>query len=244
MKKVYADLHLCPNLRDLQQVSRMAIKASKLGYHLLAIPFPPNCMREEIERIRGICNEVNIDLASRVDLRPRTPDELIRNVRKLRRKFEIVAVLCESKDVARQAAKDRRVDLLSFPSRNYRLRFFDMAEAELAAGSLAALEIDIEPLVTLESPARTRVLSSLRKETAVAQGHHVPVVLSSGVLDELLMRKPMELAALSSLFDLRRDLALSAVSQTPRAIVRRNREKLDSRFVAPGIRVVRRGKDC
>lgn len=244
MKKAYADLHLCPNLRDFEQICRMISKASKLGYHSVAVPFPPNCGHEEIERVRGVGKEASIDLVSRVDLRPRSPEELIRNVRKLRRKFEIIAVLCESKVVARQAAKDRRVDLLSFESPDYRWRFFDMAEAELASGSLAALEIDIKPLLTLESPARTRILSSLRKETATAQGLHVPLVLSSGVSDELSMRRPMELAALASLFDLRRDVALEAVSKTPLMIVKRNREKLDSRFVAPGIRVVRRGKDC
>jgi RNase P/RNase MRP subunit p30 len=244
MKKAYADLHLCPNLRDPEQVSRIINKASKLGYRLLAIPFPPNCMIEEIEKIRNMCKEVDIDLASRVDLRPRSSEELIRNVRKLRRRFEMLAVLCDSKGVARQAAKDRRVDLLNFPSLDYRSRFFDIAEAELASSSLASFEIDVKPLLTLESPARTRLIANLRREAVAAQALHVPIVLSSGVSDELLIRKPMELAALASLFDLRKDLALEAVSKNPLTIVKRNREKLDTRFIAPGIRVVRRGKDC
>jgi hypothetical protein len=34
------------------------------------------------------------------------------------------------------------------------------------------------------------------------------------------------------------------VSKNPVGIVSRNREKLGSGFVAPGISVVRRGKDC
>ena len=56
-----------------------------------------------------------LDLASRVDLRPRSQNELVGLLRRLRRRFEIICVLCESKEVARQAAKDRRVDLLNFP---------------------------------------------------------------------------------------------------------------------------------
>jgi RNase P/RNase MRP subunit p30 len=58
------------------------------------------------------------------------------------------------------------------------------------------------------------------------------------------MRKPKELAALASLFDLDEASAIEAVSRNPLAIVKRNREKLGSRFVAPGIRIIRRGKDC
>ena len=244
MKRIYVDLHLCPNLKDSKNVSQMIIKASKLGYRLMAIAFPSNLTEEEIRQLRNISREAKIDLASRVDLKPKTPKELIYDLRKLRRRFEIIAVVCESKNVARQAAKDRRVDLLNFPSLDFRRRFFDRAEAELASNGLASFEIDMKPLLTLEGPARVRLLSNLRRETAIAKEFHVPIVISSGVSDEMLLRKPKELTALSSLFDLDETLAIEAVSKNPLAIVKRNREKLSSRFVAPGIRIIRRGKDC
>jgi len=244
MRRICADLHLCPNLKDSENVSRIINKASRLGYRLIAITLPANLVEKEILQLQSMRKEAGIDLASRVDLKPKTPKELIHNLRKLRRKFEIVAALCESKNVARQAAKDRRVDLLNFPSLDFRRRFFDRAEAELASNSLACLEIDAKPLLALEGPARTRLLSNLRREVAIAQEFHVPVIISSGVSDETLMRKPLELAALASLFDFNENSAIEAVSKNPLAIVRRNRDKLNPRFVAPGIRIVRRGKDC
>lgn len=244
MKKTYADLHLCPNTQNTEQTTRMINKASKLGYHLIAIPLPPNCTQEQIKTIHNICTHANIDFASRTDLNPKTPDELLHNLRKLRRKFEIIAVQCQSKPVARQAAKDRRVDLLSFPLLDYRSRFFDLAEAELASTSQASLEIDTKPLLTLESPTRTRLLANLRKEAATAQALHIPIILSSGVNNELLMRKPKEQAALASLFDLHEEQALEAISKNPTTIVKRNRQKLNPHFIAPGIRLIRRGKDC
>ncbi len=84
----------------------------------------------------------------------------------------------------------------------------------------------------------------MRRETAIARKFVVPVVMSSGASDERLMRRPQELAALANLFDLGQKAALDAVSGNPMLIMKRNREKLSPRFVAPGIRVVRRGKDC
>ena len=242
MKRVYADLHLCTDCDRMEQFSRVVIKASKVGYTLIAVPFR-KFSEEQIRQVRETCERSNVDFASRVDLRPRTPEELISFLRKLRRRFEIVAVMCESKSVARQAAKDRRVDLLNFPQPDFRRGFFDAAEAELASNCLASLEIDVKPLLTLEGPARIRLLSSLRREVATAQEFHVPVVISSGVSDEMLIRKPRELAALASLFDLIGVQAREAVSKNPSAIVKRNREKLGSRFVAPGIRIIRRGKN-
>jgi len=96
----------------------------------------------------------------------------------------------------------------------------------------------------LEGSVRVRFLSSLRREASIAKEFHVPIVMSSGVSDVMLLRKPRELAALASLFDLDEVLAMEAVSINPLAIVKRNRHKLSSRFVAPGIRIIRRGKDC
>jgi RNase P/RNase MRP subunit p30 len=244
MKKVYADLHLCPNLKDSEQVSRMINKASMLGYGLVAITFSMNIAEEEIQQIRNICDEARIDLVTRLDIKPKTPNELVHNLRKFRRKFEIIASWCESKNVARQAAKDRRVDLLNFPSPDFRKRFFDEAEAELASSGLASLEIDMKSLLILEGPARIRLLSSLRREASIAQKFHVPIVLSSGASNVNLMRKPKELAALAFLFDLAEASAMRAVSENSSSIVKRNREKLSPRFVAPGIRIIRRGNDC
>jgi len=244
MKRIYADLHLCPNLNNERQTTRMIRKAAALGYRLIAIPVPLSFTEKKVRWLRNLCEEVGIEFASRIDLKPRTPRELIVNLRRLRRRFEIIAVLCETKQVARQAAKDRRVDLLNFPAINFRRRFFDKAEAELASSGLTAFEIDVKPLIMFEGTVRVRLMSNLRKEVAIAQKFRVPTIVSSGVSDELHMRKPRELAALASLFDLKETAALEAVSKNPVAIVKRNREKLSPRFVAPGIRVIRRGKDC
>jgi RNase P/RNase MRP subunit p30 len=244
MKRIYADLHLYPNSKDPECVSQIISKASRLRYRLIALTFPSGLAEEEIQRFVDVSREAKMDLVSRVDLRPRTPKELIDNLRRFRRKFEIVGVVCESKIVARQAAKDRRVDLLNFPSLDFRRRFFDKAEAELASNSLAAFEIDIKPLLIFEGPARIRLISNLRREVTIAEKFHVPIVISSGVADVMLMRKPRELAALASLFDLNETSALRAVSENPVSIVKRNREKLGSRFVAPGIRTLWGGKDC
>ena len=243
MKRVFADLHLRLNIKDTTKTLRTINKTATLGYRLIAVPLAPETRSDEVTKLRAVCNEAKIDFASRIDLRPRTKNELLHQLRRLRRRFELICVKCENKEVARQAAKDRRVDLLIFPLLDFRRRFFDRAEAQLAGNSLAALEIDMKPLLVLEGPARVRLLSSLRREAAIAKEFHVPIVVSSGVVEERFLRKPREMAALAFLFGLDEVSALKAVSQNAGAIVKRNREKLSSKFVAPGIRVIKEGKD-
>lgn len=244
MSRIFADLRLRLNPKDLTGAKRIVTKAAELGYSLIAVPFAIETQEKEITNFRKICDEVKIDFSPRVDLIPKSRNQLMFLLRKLRRKFEIMCVVCENKEIARQAAKDRRVDLINFASLNYRNRFFDWAEAELAHNSLAALEVDFKPLLMLEGPARVRLLSTLHREISIAKEFHVPVVVSSDVEKELLLRRPREIAAFISLLGLNENLALDVVSTNPFGIVLRNREKLSHGFVAPGISVVREGSDC
>jgi ribonuclease P/MRP protein subunit RPP1 len=242
MTRVFADLHLCVNPKNEQITQKLINRAAHLGYNLISIPFTSPLREEELAKIKANCKEAGVDFVSRADFHPRTENDLTHFLRKYRRRFEVICIACDTKEVARQAAKDRRVDLLNFPSLDYHKRFFDRAEAELASGSLAALEVDIKPLLVLEGPSRVRLLMNLRREVAVAKEFKVPVVISSGVGEEKFMRFPRDMASLAYLFGLDEASGLDAVSTNSLAIVNRNREKLSSQFVAPGVRVVKEGK--
>ena len=245
MRKVYVDLHLKPStIEDLEAARRLIKESAKLGYRLVGVTLPKDVKTEEVESLKDYCKSEGVDLASRVDLSPKTSRELLEELRRVRRRFEIVAVECNTKEVARQAAKDRRVDLLSFTSPEPGGRFFDAAEAELVSGALSALEVDMAPLLVLSGASRVRLLSSLRREIFIAEKFGVPIVLSSGASERLLLRKPREYMALAGLFDMNLEAARLALSETPLSIVERNRRKLGPSYVAPGVYVVRRGGDC
>lgn len=238
--KQFADLHLRVPIDNLPQAEKMICKALELGYKIVAIPFPCYVNQERVSKIEKICKDIGLDFATRVNISSRNSNELLHDLRKFRRKFEIVAVRCLIKDVARHAAKDRRVDLLQFSVTNMRQRFFDEQEAELASQALSSLEIELSPLLQLTRFSRVRLLSILRKEVAKAERVKVPIILSSGATDTQLMRGPYDYASLSTLFDLPLASAYRALSENPVLMVERNREKLNPDFVAPGIRIAGR----
>lgn len=242
--RMFVDLHLRPSIKDLNQVKNMVRKSSELGYRLVGLSLSPDFKREEFGLLQKICRDANTDLVTRADFFPRTRRELLNDLRRFRRKFEVISVVCASKAVARLAAKDRRVDLLSFPFTDLRRRFFDDAEAALASKALSSLEIDITLLLTSKGFSRIRLLSRLRKEVATAKKFRVPVVISSGATNGLLMRGPHDYASLALLFDMTPSLALRALSETPLTMIERNRKKLSPDYVAVGVRVVRRKNNC
>jgi ribonuclease P/MRP protein subunit RPP1 len=242
MTRSFADLHLRINPKIQQTAQQLICKAARLGYRYISVPFINEVHQSEVAALKAMCAKEGLDFVLRADFKPKTQEDLMRFLRRFRRSFEVICIICDSKEIARHAAKDRRVDLLNFPSLDYHKRFFDRAEAELASCSLAGLEVDIKALIVMEGPARVRLLSNIRREVAIALEFHVPIVVSSGVSEDNLMRMPRDLASLAYLFGIDEVQALDAVSVNAARIVLRNREKLGSKFVAPGISVVKEGK--
>ena len=238
----FSDLHLCVPLMNLEQTRKMIRKSYELGYGQIGVPFPSNIKQDTVDRLRQVCEEFDLDLVTRLDLEPKSSSALLRSLRRFRRMFEIVYVVCNSKSVARQAAKDSRVDLLSSRTLEPKKRFFDSAGAELASKSCAAFEINMAQVLSSEGFVRVRLFSSLRREVATAKKFGVPLVISSGATNLLLLRKPQDYASLAFSFSIDSSLALEALSQNPISRVEKNRKKLSADYVAPGVRIIREKK--
>lgn len=244
MKKVFVDLHLCPPVNDDEKVRALVKRSAELGYKIAGISFPADFNREDLERVRKICYEMGLDLATRVDLTPKNSKELLSTLTKIRRRFEIIAVNCNTREVAIQASKDRRVDILLFALSDPRRHFFSESEARLASEKSAALEINMSQLICSEGIYRVRLLSMLRRDVLLARKFGVPIILSSGASEPHLLRRPEDYAFLSYLIGLDLNSAKRSLSEIPSSIVERNRKKLSPNYVCFGVYVVKRGEDC
>lgn len=222
---------------DPRVLTEMLELASKLGFKGIAIASERPAPQALIDEARTL----GIDLASRIDLRPRNTNELSKTLRRVRRKYEIVAVHCENKAVSRQAAKDHRVDILTFPSpKTGKSRVgLDRQGASLAAKSNCAYEVSLSGLLDSSAGERARVIVNLKRNIRNAEREGVPVVATSGAATPLRMREPRAIASITSLLDLPEEKGLDAVSVIPTMILERNRAKLGPGFVSPGVKEAR-----
>jgi len=227
----FIDLHLVPGDTDLSE--SMLHEASRLGFTGVGLTQDTRNRDSHEKKPR----ENSLDIARRIDLRPRNPNELTSSLRRVRRRFEIVAVECRSKPVARQAARDHRVDILNFPTQiqSRRKVRFDRQEASLASGTNCAYEINLSDLLNKGAYVASRLLSMMTVEVENARHYDVPVVVSSGADEPLLMRGPRELAASMQLLGIGEEESLDMVSDVPRELVERNRRKLEPGYVSPGV---------
>jgi ribonuclease P/MRP protein subunit RPP1 len=228
MKK-FIDLHLRP-VSKLEKDS-MIILAQKLGFSSIAL---------STFKTPSLKNQNLIEIISRVDLCPKNQRDLISSLKKVRRHYEIVCVECYTKSVARQAARDNRVDILNFPiSLSSRLKVgFDRQEASLASRSNCTYEINISDIITQTSFTLSKFISLLRSEVDHAWRNDVPILVSSGAKTLWQLRDPRALTAFMSLIDTEIP-NMELISQTPIKLIETNREKLGPDFLFPGMKVAK-----
>ncbi len=202
----YVDLHLKPSTTE--QAREMAQLAAQLGFSHVASTKPAEGMR----------------VATRVDIEAKRGKELQDALRRSRRSYDIVAVRCLSKEVARMVARDERVDILLFPDdpAQRRQNWLDHHEAELLDGSGRAYEVNASDLLAAGQMRVAKVITTIKRDLAVASRHDIPVVLSSGATTPLMMREPRALTALATLLDIEEEYAADMLSTIPEAILARN----------------------
>jgi len=217
----FIDLHLAPQPGHGEAMVRTA---AELGYAGVAVA------GEAVGGAEGI------DVISRVDLEPKNQQQLMDQLNRARRGYTVVSVTCTTKSVARQAAKDHRVDVVRFP-RDHRRRkvWMDRQQAALAAEGGCCYEVESSELMAQDPAALEDALKTLRRELGNALRHDVPVVISSGAHAVHELRDPRGLAALMHLLGVGEEEALDMVSANPWAVVERNRDKLSGRTVLPGV---------
>jgi RNase P/RNase MRP subunit p30 len=229
----YVDLHLCPTLDDLQNARSMADILSETGTRTVGFVVPPDQLSRE-QPAMNVFKEAGLDVARRLDVRPRSRDQLLRDLQKFRNKYEIIAVECTTSSVSQVAVRDRRVDIVYFPKRERGNRF----RSNLAKTCRAGLEFNISELIAGEHlDAR---LHQTRREVEAAAAASLTMIGSSGAANPLELRAPRDIAALLHLLGLPLQKALESVSENPLALVKRNRLKLAEPQLEEGVRIPRR----
>jgi len=235
-KRRYADLHV--RVTNEGDAPELLIKMARhLGFSLIALSFDDPHKLRDLKYIKDCARDLGVDVAIRADLRPSSPGELKRCLRKLRRRVEVIGVYCCDTSVARTAARDRRVDVTFYDPDNV-LSILDEGQLSLLAESDHYVEANLIDFLYASPDKQAKTLWNYGLVLKRVAKRGIPILVSSGASKIVDMRAPRELCALAFLLLDQKEMAKEAVSTRPLELVRLNREKLSSSFIQPGVRVV------
>jgi RNase P/RNase MRP subunit p30 len=229
----YADLHLCPPLDDDANARSMADVLSQLGTPVVGLVVPPDRL-SPTPAAMGSFRAAGLDVAKRLNLTPRSREELLGGLRRFRARYEIVAVDCVTQSVSRVAVRDRRVDLVHFSGQGLGRSF----RRNLAGMCRAALEFNMSELT--QGARYDAGLGRQRQQLEIAAEASIPVVGSTMASNPFELRAPRDVAAVLHMLGLPPQAALASVSEIPLTIVRQNRLKAEHSDLEQGVRIVKR----
>jgi RNase P/RNase MRP subunit p30 len=178
--------------------------------------------------------DAGLDVAKRLNLKPRSREELLKSLRRFRTKYEIVAVNCSAQSVSRVAVRDRRVDIVQFPKEGPGASF----RRNLASTCRAALEFNMSDLT--QGQGHEVRLGRVRREIEIAAEASTSVIGSSNASNPFELRAPRDVAAVLHTLGLSLEAALEGVSKIPVTIVKQNRLRAEEPQLEEGVRIVRR----
>jgi ribonuclease P/MRP protein subunit RPP1 len=235
-KRRYADLHV--RVADEGDAPDLLIKMARhLGFSLIALSFDDLHKLRDLKGIKDRAKALGVDVAIRADLRPSSPSELKKYLRKLRRSVEVIGVYCHDTSVARTAARDRRVDVTFYDPENV-LSILDEGQLSLLAESGHYVEVNLVDFLHAAPDKQAKTLWNYGLALKRVTRRGIPIAVSSGASKIVDMRAPRELYAIAYLLLDEKEMAREAVSTKPMELVYLNREKLSPSFVQPGVRMV------
>lgn len=226
VRRSFVDLWIRP--KDVNEAKAMAKRGAELGYNLLAIEAWHGVKSEEKEEVRRFSRDLGIDVAFKVVIEASKRKALLKALRDVRRKFEIVTVICKSREASMVAARDRRVDTLCLEMAN-RL----ILDRHMASIFTNALEIPIGNIIF--SHNRDHALSFYYQLVKSAIRFRLSLVTSSSALNPQEMRPPKQMASIVYLLGASKEVATDSVSLKPANIISTNRFKLSDRYVEEGV---------
>jgi len=231
--KHYADLHMCPPLDDAANARSMVDVLNGLETTVVGLVVPPDRLTPP-SPVMNSFRDSGLDVVKRLNLKPRSREELLRSLRKFRAMYEIVAVSCCTQSVSRVAVRDRRVDIVHFPKQGHG----SSLQRNLANTCRAAVEFNMSELT--EGSGYEAGLGRLRREIEIAAEASTQVIGSTNASNPFELRAPRDVAAVLHMLGLPLEAAMSGVSEIPLAIVERNRLRMNEPQLEEGVRIVRR----
>lgn len=230
----FADLHLRPPLHDIETAEKMAQLAAEIGLYLVGITFDYQVPKEQrLDMIKLFKNQ-GLKTVSRIDIRPRGKNELLRSLRAVREAFDIVAVESSNRQVSSAAFRDKRIDLVFFSPNRLESRLSLLMPKRLKR----PVEFNITDMLDAHPASALNLRRSLNLLTE-ARRKRMPLVVSSGAKNHVSMKTARDMAAVISVLGLDAKQGTDSVSSIPISLTTRALDRQEPGFVAEGTRLVR-----
>jgi ribonuclease P/MRP protein subunit RPP1 len=187
------------------------------------------------EKISKISKETNLEIF--IGLEAKNPEELNRLI-DMRRDYDILLVQGSDIDLNRKAVQAKEVDILTHPEFNRKDHGFNHVMARLSSSNKVAIEINFREILLSSKNRRSMIMHNISENVKLCKKFRVPIIICSGAISYWQLKDPKILLSMGCILGLDLNEAKKALSETPEKIIKMIKERHDSKWIRPGVKVI------
>ncbi|MCK4382125.1 MAG: hypothetical protein KAW66_02410 [Candidatus Lokiarchaeota archaeon] len=237
----YFESRLRLNLRNFEDIEQKLNFCKDLGIKNLILEFENDVKNITPELKEKISKFSTSKLYCRTTIRPKNLDDLKKRLKQVKNFSGITSVESSDRKVQIQAAKDSRVDIISF-SDDYIIKTITPGVISLTKQNNSFIEFSLGPIMVKNKAIQSRFLRSLYRALQLAMQLNANYIISGNFDDVYKLRHPRALVSIShTLLGMSLSNAKNAFSENVITLINRAQMRQDKNFIEPGVKLINRG---
>ncbi|MHA1257657.1 MAG: RNase P subunit p30 family protein [Promethearchaeota archaeon] len=188
------------------------------------------------EKIR---DKTNINIFYRINLRINEVNEFKKRIKKFNKFPEILSIESLNKDVLILAARDSRVDIVSFSDQN-NLKALTPGIVSLIKQNESFIEFSLSPLMIKNKTTQSKNFRSLYRALQLVMKLKPNCIISGNFKNSFDFRHPRALISIcNTLLDIPLDEAKRIFKENPRKLLRRVHQKGDNDIFEEDVKIIK-----
>ena len=206
-------------------VEEMLRVAKRCGYAGIAITNHDDTVKVKEKEKEILSPSISNFAFSGVEIRAKSVSELKRKIKLHWGKVSLLVVHGGDEKINIAALKDHRVDILAHPCSEKGEGELSHVLVRYAAENGVAIDFNLNAIIHSRRSDRARILWKMRENLKLVRKYKALPIITSNAHSIYDLRAPREMIALASLFGMRKEEAVHALSDIPKGILEKKWKK-------------------
>ena len=234
----YFESRLKINIDDFAEIERKIKFCQELRITNLILEPKNDVVKLNSELKQRISKISNLNLYYRINLRPNSLNDLKKLIQPYNNFSDIISVESMDKNTQIQAAKDSRVDIISFSDQNV-IKTISPGIISLTKQNRSFIEFSLAPIMTRNQAIQSRYLRSLYRAVQLAVQLKVNYIISGNFDDLFKLRHPRALISVChTLLGIPLLSAKKAFSKNVLNLINRVQARQDKNIIESGVKIL------
>jgi len=238
----YFEARLKINVDDFAEIERKLKFCQELRITNLILEPKNDILKLNSELKQRISKISTLNIYYRINLRPKSLNDLKKRIQPYNNFSDIISVESMDKNIQIQAAKDSRVDIISFSDQNV-IKTISPGIISLTKQNRSFIEFSLAPIMTRNQAVQSRYLRSLYRAVQLAVQLKANYIISGNFDDLFKLRHPRALISVChTLLGIPLLNAKKAFSENVLTLINRVQAHQDKNIIEPGVNLLNEGE--